>query len=45
LVEHPVTRFLNHSNLGNKWQNIMNTYVSELCEKMSPINILTEVHR
>ena len=27
ILENPICRFLNHSNLGNKCQNIFNTYV------------------
>jgi len=45
LVENPTTRFLNHPNIGHKWQNIVNMYVSAISSEMSPINILNEVQK
>lgn len=45
VIENPTTKFLNHSNIGQKCQHIVNFYVSTLSSEMSPINILNEVSR
>lgn len=45
LIENPLCKFLNHANLGNKCQNIFNSYISAISNEMSPINILNEVYR